>query len=679
MTNKNEGAAPQSFLVTQALPYANGDIHLGHLVEAVQTDVFVRFQKLAGNKVAFVGADDTHGTAIQINAMKRGITPQQLVSEMWSRHVKDYAGFNISFDIFYTTDSPENRHYAELIYAGLRKRGLIEEKDISQYFCEHDGRFLPDRFIKGTCPKCGAQDQYGDVCEVCGSTYDPVDLKSPACITCGKTPVLRASRHLYVQLAKCEQFLRDYILSGDVLADEMRNFVRTWIDGGLKEWCISRDSPYFGFEIPDRPGKYFYVWLDAPIGYLSSTKKWCDGRGESVDTYWSKDSDTQVVHFIGKDIVYFHTLFWPVMLDSAGFKLPSKIFVHGFLSVGGEKMSKSRGTFILARDFLDKVKHPQASEYLRFYFAAKLSGTAGDIDLNAEEFANRVNTILANNIGNFHHRTVVFCERYFNNTIPDAAWDTTIADTVAEEGKAIAKAYAATDYKSVIERVQALGTLGNKYYQDSKPWELFKTDPAAAGAVMVTCLNLFRAIAVFLKPIVPDIAKKVEDLFGGPLTWEDHVFSLRKGRLGKVEKLVIPIELDQLAVLLGNSAADASQSAPGTVQNQEADAGLDISVFKSLDLRVGTIRQADRIEKSQKLVKLQVECGDAQPRQIIAGIAQSYPAESLVGRQVVVIANLKSAMVMGNRSDGMLLAAKDGQGLSLVKPDRDIAAGSKVS
>jgi methionyl-tRNA synthetase len=671
MTNKSSGAPGQTYLVTQALPYANGDIHLGHLVEAVQTDVYVRYQKLAGNRVVFVGADDTHGTAIQINAMKRGITPQQLVSEMWGRHVKDYAGFNIGFDIFYTTDSPENRHYAELIYAGLRKKGLIEEKEISQYYCEHDGRFLPDRFIKGICPSCGAADQYGDVCEVCGSTYDPVDLKSPVCITCGKTPVLRASTHLYVQLAKCEQFLREYILSTDVLADEMKNFVRTWIDGGLKEWCISRDSPYFGFEIPDMPGKYFYVWLDAPIGYLSSTKKWCDDKGENVDDFWSKKSAVRLVHFIGKDIVYFHTLFWPVMLDSAGFKLPSKIFVHGFLTVAGEKMSKSRGTFILASDFLDKVKHPQASEYLRFYFAAKLSGTAADIDLNAEEFASRINTILANNIGNFHHRTVVFCERYFNNRIPDAAWDQAIAETVIQEGKAIAAAYENTDYKSVIERVQALGTLGNKYYQDSTPWELNKTDPAAAGSVMVTCLNLFRSIAVFLKPIVPDIAKKVEQLFGGtPLSWQDHVFSLRNGILGKVEKLVLPLEIEQLGVLRGT--ADAPD--PGA-----PDAGVDISVFKSLDLRVGAIRQAERIEKSQKLVKLQVDCGDAALRQIIAGIAQSYAAESLVGQQVVVIANLKSATVMGNRSDGMLLAAKDGGGLSLVKPDRDVPAGSKVS
>jgi len=671
MTNKNSGAAA-TYLVTGALPYANGDIHLGHLLEAVQTDIFVRFQKLRGNRAVYVCADDTHGTAIQINAMKRGITPQQLVSEMWQRHASDYAGFNIGFDIFYTTDSPENRSYAELIYKSLRDKGLIEEKEISQYYCEHDGRFLPDRFIKGTCPKCGAEDQYGDVCETCGSTYDPTDLKSPSCITCGKPPVLRASTHLYVQLAKCEQFLRDYALSSDALADEIKNFVRTWIDGGLKEWCISRDGPYFGFEIPDMKNKFFYVWLDAPIGYLSSTKKWCDEHKESVDTFWSPGSDSRLVHFIGKDIVYFHTLFWPVMLNSAGFRLPSKIFVHGFLSVAGEKMSKSRGTFILARDFLDKVKHPQAAEFLRFYFGSKLSGTALDLDFNIDEFVNRANTTLSNNIGNLHHRTFVFCDRYFGSGIPDAPWDPEIAARVAQEGSAIAEEFERTDYKSVIERIQTLGALGNKYYQDSKPWELVKTDPSAAATVMVTCANLVRSIAVFLKPIVPGCCAKVEAQFGTTFAWQDHRFSLRKVKLGATEKLVVPIERAILDALFGG--AQAAVPAPATQQ----DPGIDISVFKSLDFRVGVVKQAQKIEKSQKLLKLTVDTGES-TKQIVAGIAQSYPPEVLVGKQVVVVANLKAATVMGVRSEGMLLAALENGALSIVQPDRPVTPGSKVS
>jgi methionyl-tRNA synthetase len=673
MTKKSDASgAAKTFLVTNALPYANYDLHLGHLVEAVQADLFVRFQKLRGNRVLYVCADDTHGTAIQINAMKKGISPQQLISEIWQSHVKDYAGFNIGYDIFYTTDSPENRHYAELIYHKLREKGLIEEKEISQYFCEHDGRFLPDRFIKGACPSCGKADQYGDNCESCGATYDPVDLKSPFCITCGKTPVLRKSTHLFVQLAKCEQFLRDFVLGTNALADEMKNFVKTWIDGGLKEWCISRDGPYFGFEIPDMKNKFFYVWLDAPIGYLSSTKKWCDGHNGNVDDFWSAKSAGELVHFIGKDIVYFHTLFWPVMLDSAGFKLPSRIFVHGFLNAaGGEKMSKSRGTFVLAREYLDKVNHPQAAEFLRFYFGSKLSNNAQDIDLNPGEFINRVNTILSNNIGNLHHRTFVFCDRFFGSSIPDASWDETIAQTVAAEGTAIEAEFDRVEYKSVIERIQALGTMGNKYYQDSKPWELIKTDTQAAAKVMVTCANLVRSLAVFLKPIVPALAAKVEAQFGTTFAWGDHVFSLRNVKLGTTEKLVQPLENTALNALFAPAETAAKPAAA-------PDTGIDIAAFKALDFRVGIVKQAEKIEKSDKLLKLQVDIGGV-TRQIVAGIAQSYAPESLVGRQVVVVANLKSAMVRGTRSDGMLLAALDNGALSVVSPDKPVAPGSKVS
>jgi methionyl-tRNA synthetase len=674
MTNKKAGAA-KTILVTSALPYANGDIHLGHLLEAVQTDAFVRFQKLRGNRAVYVCADDTHGTAIQINAMKRGITPQQLVSEMWDRHKKDYAGFNIGFDIFYTTDSSENRLYAELIYKSLRDNGLIEEKEISQYYCEHDGRFLPDRFIKGTCPSCGALDQYGDVCEVCGSTYDPTDLKSPVCITCGKTPVLKSSRHVFVQLEKRHDFLKKYVSSG-ALADEVRNFAQSWLSVPLREWCISRDAPYFGFEIPGMPDKFFYVWLDAPIGYIASTKKWCEGHATKVDDYWSKKSGAELVHFIGKDIVYFHTLFWPVMLDSAEFKLPSKIFVHGFLTVAGEKMSKSRGTFILARDFLDKVKHPQAAEFLRFYFAAKSSGSVNDLDLNADEFLNRVNTVLSNNIGNFHHRTVVFVERYFNSEVPGTEWEPSFAESVVDTGEKIAQAYERTDYKTVLEYVQELGDLGNKYYQDQKPWEKLKTDPKAAAKVMVTCLNLIRSIAVFLKPITPDIVKKVENLFGAELSWNDHVFSLKAGKLGKTEKLVQPLEPEQLDMLRGEPRGEPKPGASGTIAEESA---IDISVVKSLDLRVGVVKTAEKIEKSQKLLKLTVDIGEPAARQIVAGVALSYPPETMVGKQVVVVANLKSANVMGVESQGMLLAALDKGALSVVQPDRPVSSGSKVS
>jgi methionyl-tRNA synthetase len=657
------------------LPYANGDIHLGHIVEAVQTDMYVRFQKMLGNRALFVCADDTHGTPIQLNALKKGVSPESLVAEIWKRHVRDYEGFSIGFDIFYTTNSPENRKYAEHIYGKLREKGLVVEKEIMQYYCEHDARFLPDRFISGTCPKCKAIDQYGDVCESCGSTYNPEDLIAPVCIICKKTPVLKPSTHLFVDLAQCEGFLRDYTLGSGVLTDEMRNFVKTWIDQGLRQWCISRDGPYFGFQIPGTVNKFFYVWLDAPIGYLSSTEKWCKDNGEKVETFWGKESPAKLIHFIGKDIVYFHALFWPVMLNAADFKLPSRIFVHGFLTVGGGKMSKSRGTFILARDFLDKMEHPQAAHYLRFYFGAKLSNHAGDIDFNVEEFCNRVNTTLVNNIGNLHHRTFVFCDRSFGSMVPDAPWDETIAKAVEEAAAAIAADFETVEFKSAIERIHGLGNMGNKYYQDSKPWELIKNNPEEAARVMVTCVNLIKALAVFLKPIVPDIVKSIEEQLGLTLSWTDYSFSMRNQKLGVTRKIVTPIEPAEFEKLIGA----AGQPVP-TKQAEKDDASglIDFADFQKVHLKTALILEATKVEKSEKLIKLKVQIGDA-TRQIVAGIAQFYSPESLVGKHIVVVENLKPAKLMGHLSEGMLLAAKDGGKLALVTPDKPIASGASIS
>ncbi len=670
-------ASRETLCVTSALPYANNDLHLGHIVEAVQTDMYVRFHRLLGDRVIYMCADDTHGTPIQLNALKKGVSPEELVAGIWQRHRQDYAGFSIDFDMFYSTNSPENKYYAEYIYERLRENDLVVEKQIMQYFCEHDGRFLPDRFISGECPKCGAKNQYGDVCESCGSTYDPTDLKSPVCIICKKPPVLRPSTHVFVELAKCESFLREYVLGTTVLAEEMRNFVKTWIDQGLREWCISRDGPYFGFPIPGMPGKFFYVWLDAPIGYLSATDKWCKDHGEKVETYWGRDSQARLVHFIGKDIVYFHALFWPVMLKSAGFKLPSKIFVHGFLTMGGEKMSKSRGTFILARDFLSGMTHPQAAHYLRFFFGAKLANHAGDIDLNTEEFCNRVNTTLVNNIGNLHHRTFVFCERNFGNAVPDEAWEESVAQAVDQAALAIAADFENVEFKSAIERIHALGNLGNKYYQDSKPWELIKTRPQEAAKVMVTCVNLVKALAVFLKPIVPDIVKNIEEQLLMTLSWNDHVFSMRSCKLGKTQKIVTPIERGDLEKLVGGAAA-GQPATPVAAAESGGSGRIPYADFEKVDLRVATIVEAAKVEKSQKLLKLKVQIG-AETRQIVAGIAQHYSPESLVGKQVVVVANLEPAKLMGLTSEGMLLAAKEGDTLSVLSPEKPIGPGAKVS
>jgi methionyl-tRNA synthetase len=484
---------------------------------------------------------------------------------------------------------------------------------------------------------------------------------------------MKQSRHFYVQLKKCELFLQEYITGTDALQPDIRNFVTSWIDEGLKEWCISRDGPYFGFKIPDTENKFFYVWLDAPIGYISSTDRYCKDHGERVEDYWSSGSDTKVIHFIGKDIVYFHALFWPVMLKNAGFNLPSKIFVHGFLNIEGEKMSKSRGTFILAKDYLEKVKHPQAPEFLRFYFASKQMPNTGDVDLNKNELLTKTATTLANNIGNLHHRTLVFCDRYFEKKIPDAPWDESIATIVEEAGREIAAYYENSELKSVVEKIHALGSLGNKYYQDAAPWELMKTDPQKAASVMVTCVNLIKALAVFLKPITPEITGSIERQLGKALKWEDYIFSLQNKPLGVTDKIVKPFEEADLDLVF----AGATQS---KVQQESANTPglIDINHFKAVDLKIAVIKVAERVEKSSKLLKLQVEIGK-ETRQIIAGIAAHYKPEDIIGKQVVVVANLKPATLFGLTSEGMLLAAQNSGGeLVLLHPEKPVTSGVKV-
>jgi len=671
MPRQRNDADKVTYLITSALPYANGDIHLGHVLEAVQTDIYVRYQKLRGNEALYVCADDTHGTPVELKALQQGITPQELVRQVGERHRQDYQGFDIGFDVFHTTDSPENRDYAERIFKGLQEHGLIVEREIEQFFCEHDRRFLPDRFITGSCPRCGAADQYGDVCESCGATYNPSELAQPQCRLCRKPPVMKKSTHLFVTLERCAQFLTGYLNGGAVLQEDMKNFVNNFIAEGLHDWCISRDGPYFGFPIPGYPGKFFYVWLDAPVGYISSTARWGADRGVAAEKYWGKGSPARVVHFIGKDIIYFHTLFWPVMLENAGFNLPWRYFVHGFLNTRGEKMSKTRGTFVLARDFLAKVAHPQAGEFLRFYFAAKLASNTGDIDFTPEDFCNRANTTLVNNIGNLHHRTFVFCERLFNRMIPDAPWDAEIEKQVADAAAQIAALYERGDMKSVVEIVHALGNGGNKYFQDRKPWELIKSRPDEAAAVMVTCANLVKALVVFLKPVLPRIAATVEKQLGTVLGWEDWAFSLRNVPAGETVKLTTPVEPAQLAPLFAPPPDAAPAPAPGLPQ-------IDINDFAKVDLRVAEIAAAEKVAKSNKLVRLQVRLG-AETRQVVAGIGQHYAPETLVGRQVVIVANLKPAMLMGQRSEGMVLAVQDGGALVLVQPEKPAAPGSKIS
>jgi methionyl-tRNA synthetase len=664
--------ADKPLVVTMALPYANGDIHLGHMVEAVQTDIYVRTQKMYGRKTLYFCADDTHGTPIQLNAMRQGITPEELIAKAWDNHKRDYDSFDIQFDKFYSTNSEENREWAENIFSKMGEKNLITKKVIEQYYCEHDKRFLPDRFIKGTCPKCGAHDQYGDNCEKCGATYDSEDIIKPACTLCGGEPVLRETEHFFAEMSSKEEFLTSYLSPGNgVLQDDMQNFVMNWVED-MQPRCISRDAPYFGFKIPGTEDKYFYVWLDAPVGYVSTTDKWCRENGENVLDYWGADANAEVVHFIGKDIVYFHTLLWPVMLEAAGLKKPSKVFVHGFLTVEGEKMSKSRGTFILAKDFIDKVDHPEAAEFIRLYYASKLSGGAADLDFNIEEFVNRVNTTLSNNIGNFQNRTCTFLDRFFDSTVPDCDWDEDIAKQSEELAEEIRQNLLVVNYRTAVDKIHQLGSLANKYFQDKKPWELVKTDMDEAQKVLNTCVNLVKTLGTVLKPIVPTVASRIEKQFGEDFNWDSTKFSLKGEKIGTAEKLIVPLEMELFETLI-----EKEEIVP--VKEEPKEDLIEFPDFLKLKMRVGEITAAEKMKKSKKMMKIQLNDG-YKTRQIMSGIGEHYTAEDLVGKKVVFVSNLKPAKLMGQLSEGMILAAEDDKGaLAMLETDKGFEAGAEVS
>jgi len=534
---KNE----KPLLVTMALPYANGSIHLGHLVEAVMADVFVRANKMTGRDTIYICADDTHGTPIQINAMKQNITPEELITKAWDEHTRDYAEYGIEFDKFYTTNSEENRVWVERIYAQLQKNGLISEKTIQQFYCEYDKRFLPDRFVRGTCPKCGAQNQYGDNCEVCGASYNSETLKDPKCSLCQKTPILKDSEHFFIDMKKEKNFLDKYIAENGVIQDDMKVFVNNWASD-LQERCISRDAPYFGFKIPQTKDKYFYVWLDAPVGYIGSTQKYCDEKGIDVNKYWSENANAEVVHIIGKDIVYFHALLWPVMLKSAKLKTPDSLYIHGFLTIEGEKMSKTRGTFILAKDFVKRVKHDNAAQYLRFYFVAKLALNVNDLDFSIDELVTAINSTLVNNIGNFCNRTSTFLDRFFDSTIPDCGSDEEIERQSLDIMKKIVEFLLKLNFRAALDEIRNLGSLANKYFQDEKPWELVKSDMERAKKVMATCANLSAVLGVAIKPVVPEIARILENQFGENFNYDSANFGRRNKKILPAQKLALPLE-----------------------------------------------------------------------------------------------------------------------------------------
>jgi len=620
----------KKILVTSALPYANGPIHIGHLVEYIQTDIFVRFLKLIGEKAIYCCADDTHGTPIEINASKQGITPEELIAKYHKEHQQDFAAYLINFDNYYTTNSPENKEYADLIFLKLKENGHIYTKEVEQAYCEKDKRFLPDRYVKGTCPKCGAEDQYGDVCEKCNSTYTPLDLINPRCTLCGSAPVRRKSKHYFFRLSSFSEKLRNYITGNPHLQKEVKNHVLKWIDAGLEDWDISRDGPYFGFKIPGEEDKYYYVWLDAPIGYIASAKNYCDKNNESIDDYWKNG---RVIHFIGKDIVYFHLLFWPAVLMGSGFALPENVVVHGFLTVNGEKMSKSRGTFLTAREFLDYVN----PEHLRFYYARSLAKTTSDIDLDLADFKSKVNNELVANIANFFYRTLSFLQKHFNGSTGDEFDDEILAKAKSVLSEA-GRLFGQVEFREATMKVLEAGSLGNKYFQEKEPWKLVREDKKECLKVLSTCLTMAAWLNTALKPVLPLFTERIEEQLNlKSLAWEDIGRVFPNHKTSKAEIVLKKIEKD---IELGKSEWP-------------------------LDLRVAEITDVAEHPDADKLYVLKIDLGSEQ-RQLVAGLRGHYSGEELLGKRIVVVANLQKARIRGVESQGMLLAAEGDGRLGLL-------------
>ncbi len=665
-------------LVTSALPYANGDIHIGHLVEYIQTDIYVRFLRLIGKDVIYMCASDAHGTPIEINASKRGISPKELVSEFHDRHREDFTKFEVAFDEFYTTDSPENQRHSETVYLKAKEKGHIVTRDIEQFYCENCGRFLPDRYIKGTCPKCGAADQYGDVCESCGATYRPTELIDPRCAVCGAAPSLRISKHFFFRLKDFEDYLIAWTSEPGRLQNEVRMFVRNWIDQGLQDWDISRDGPYFGFKIPGEEDKYFYVWLDAPVGYIAATEHYCASRKDrNVSDYWLKsDSDAEIHHFIGKDIAYFHTLFWPAMLYAADYRTPTAVHVHGFLTIDGRKMSKSRGTFITARQFADYL----SPWYLRYYYSTKLNDSIDDLDLNTDEFVNRINSELVNNVTNLISRTLGFLNKRLESRlgkIPDEVKD--LADSVAASAEAAKNFYLNRLFGQATKEILKIADLANGYVQTHAPWSVMKHNPEQARDDLTFVVNCIKIITILLKPIIPAYCLRVEQILGlEDLTWADARFDLENRSIGTFEKLLDRLEprVVEKMIEAGPQTVGETPISPETPMFKEE---IPIEYFNGVDLRAGKILAAADVEGSEKLLKLEVDLG-LETRTVFAGIKSSYKPADLLNRTVVVVCNLKPRKMRFGLSQGMILAAVDGNGkVQICELQGDVPPGTPIT
>lgn len=617
-------------LVTSALPYANGSIHIGHLVEYIQTDIFVRFLKLKGEDAIYCCADDTHGTPIEINAAKKGVSPEEFIAYYFKEHIQDFAKYHIKFDSYYTTNSPENEHYVKLIFNRLKDKGYIYTKDLELTYCEHDKRFLPDRYVKGTCPNCGAEHQYGDVCEKCNTAYKTTDLINPYCVLCGNKPIRKTSKHYFFKLSAFSDKLEKWLNENKKLQPEVRNQVLSWIKKGLEDWNISRDGPYFGFKIPGEEDKYFYVWLDAPIGYIASTANYCKDKDITADDYWQKPGSS-IIHFIGKDIIYFHLLFWPAVLMAADFNLPDYLVVHGFLTVNKEKMSKSRGTFLTASEFAELAK----PEFLRFYYAASLARNMSDVDLDLNDFRQKINNELVANVANFFYRVLSFCNKNFDSQILPA--EQSFLDQFNYQN--VLDAYESVELRNALKEILRISSLGNKYFQDNEPWALIKTDKAKTHQIVSNCVNLVKDLNVLLKPILPVFAEEIETQLNVP----GQDFSTLGQNLGEHKISEAKIVLQKIEEIKLN----------------EQDK------FSEVELRVAEIKKAEDHPKADKLVVLDIDLGTEQ-RTIVAGIKDVYANEELVGKKIVVVKNLKPAKLRGIESRGMLLAADTKEGPKLV-------------
>jgi len=665
---------PRKILVTSALPYANGSIHLGHMVEYIQTDIWVRFQRLRGHDCTWAWADDAHGTPIMLRAQQDGISPQQLIDHMKTEHEQDFQDFLLGFDNFHTTHSEENRYFAELIYTRLRDGGHIAARTIKQAYDLEAKMFLPDRFIRGTCPHCGLTDQYGDSCDN-GHTYSPLELNDPISAISGKPPVEKESEHYFFKLGDFEPLLHEWTQSGK-LQSGIANKLKEWFEAGLQDWDISRDAPYWGFEIPDAPGKYFYVWLDAPIGYMASHKHYCDRTGQDFDAYWGPQSEAELYHFIGKDIAYFHTLFWPAMLHGAGFRMPTAVFCHGFLTVNGAKMSKSRGTFIKARTFLDHLR----PEYLRYYFATKLNDSIDDLDLNLDDFRQRVNSDLVGKVVNIASRAAGFINKRFAGQLTAELAEPELYQQFIEAGDSIAEAYENREYSRAMREIMALADRANEYIDQAKPWVLIK-DKTQLDTVQASCsmsLNLFRVLITYLQPVLPQLAADAARFLNCPeLHWDALHTPLLDHRVNKYERLMERVEEGPIQAVIDNSKDSAAPTQPKLELSPE----IGIEDFMRVDLRVARIVKAEAVPEADKLVRLTLDLG-SETRTVFAGIKAFYQPEQIEGRLTVMVANLAPRKMRFGLSEGMVLAAsaeaKDGGGVFLLSPDSGAQPGMRV-